>query len=138
MLDVIPSFFRLYKYIIHINFHRLSYLLLKHLVHQPLIRSPSVKRAEGHPNIAIEVLIRYKGCMLLIGAIHGYLVVPRLGIHEVEESMANCGVHEMINLGKGKAILGTCFIKISKIHTSPPLPVRILHEDRIVKPKRVE
>ena len=78
----------LYQNIINVDFHGLPYLLSEHHVHHSLIRGTSVLQAKGHDLVAIKALISYERGVLFIWQVHGYLVIPRICIHEAKELMA--------------------------------------------------
>ena len=65
----------LHQHIIYINFHIMSNLWTKHIVHQPLISCPPIPQTEGHHRLVKQALTGNEGRLLLIHLIHPYLIV---------------------------------------------------------------
>ena len=64
------------EHVINIDFYIAPDFLAKHLVHQPLIYSPSVLQSKGHYLVAIKSLACDKHCFLWVFFAHANLIVP--------------------------------------------------------------
>lgn len=63
------------QHIIYIDFHGLINLMLKHLVHQSLVRGPNIFQPKAHDLIAIEASVADESGAFLIRLVHQDLVV---------------------------------------------------------------
>jgi hypothetical protein len=71
------------------------------------------------------------------GIIHVYLIVSREGIHEAEEFVLECGIFKKVHPRQWKAIIGTRFVKVSKVDTHFPFSVRLFNQNNIRQPLRI-
>lgn len=72
----------LYDHVVHAYLKCLAYLLLKDLVHHPLICCIHILQSERHDIVLVIIFFSHEGHILLVGYEHRYLVVPEVSIHE--------------------------------------------------------
>ena len=85
-----------YQHVIYINLHIPPNPVCKHLVHQSLVRRPSVFEFEWHYLVVEESLACNKGSFFLISFLLSDLVVTRKIIHEAQK-LVSCGrVYQVI------------------------------------------
>jgi hypothetical protein len=72
----------LYDYIVYIRLNGLPDVVSENMVHTPLVRSTRISETKWHRYIAEHPKRRDEGGCELIGLLHLYLVVPRIGIRE--------------------------------------------------------
>ena len=57
------------------------------------------------------------------------LVISRVGIHEVEQFMTRCRIHQLINPSQGEAAFGTGLIEVGEVNADS-LFAALLHQNR--------
>lgn len=73
-----------HSHVVHVYIKCFSNLLLKVLVHRPLIRRASSLQSEWHNVVLVLCMLGHKRCRYPDGPEHGYLIVFRIGAHERE------------------------------------------------------
>ena len=51
--------------------------------------------------------------------------------------MTSGGIDHHVDVGKWKAVLGTCLVQVGEVDENCPLPILLLHDDDISEPVRV-
>ena len=59
------------------------------------------------------------------------MIITRESVYEVEELMANSGVHYEVDPGQGKAIFWASLINIGKVNAQLPFSICLLDENHI-------
>ena len=126
-----PAF---YKHIVHVNLHVSADLLFEDFVHQSLIGGTRVLEAERHDPVAVKAAISDKSSLLFIFRCHSNLVIVGERVHKSEKLMARGSVHQLVDPGKGLAVLWASFIQLFEVDTHPPLAVCFLDQDNIGDP----
>ena len=85
------------QHVIYVYFHCCAYLLLEHPVHEPLIGGSCVLESEWHDAITVGSLRCDERGLFLVARVHTDMVVAGEGVHETEEFMARCGVHDEVD-----------------------------------------
>jgi hypothetical protein len=90
----------------------------ENVLHTSLVHSARVPKTKWHCYVAKHAEWHdERGCEL-IGLLHLYLVVARIGIKETQEFTPCSGIHNLIDSWQMKGNFGTCFIQTGVIHTS--------------------
>ena len=113
-----------YQHVVYVYLHGRSYMLLEHLVHQPLIGSSCVLEPKWHHTITIGSLRCDKRGLFLVVWVHANLVVAREGIHKTEEVMASGGIHDEVDSRQRETVFWACFVDVSEVDAESPLAVR--------------
>ena len=80
------------------TFHCRADHVVKHLVHQPLVRRPCVLQPEGHYLITVGAPGCDEGCLLLVRYEQRYLVVSSVSVEETHTVLSSSGVNELVDL----------------------------------------
>ena len=99
-----------YQHVIYVHLHGRSYLLLEHLVHQPLIGSFCVLEPKWHHTITIGSLRCDERGLFLVVWVHADLVVAGEGIHKTEELMAGSGIHDEVDSRQRETVFWACSV----------------------------
>jgi hypothetical protein len=75
------------------------------LEHTPLVRCLDVLQPEWHGDVVECPEGGDEGSCVLVGFIHGDLVVARVGIQERKKFAPRSGVHDLVDPWEGKRIL---------------------------------
>ena len=126
-MSVVPRLRTFYQHVVYIDFHVPSYLALKHFVHQPLVRCPSILQAEGHDFKAIQASIDNKRGLLLISRMHEDLVITKECVHEVEQFVPRRKIDQGINAWEGEAVFWIGFVEVGEVYAHSPLSVGLLY-----------
>ena len=105
----------LYQHVIYVHLHSCAYLLLEHLIHQPLIRSSCVFEPERHHTITIGSLRCDERGLFLVTWVHTDLVVSGEGIHKTEEFVARSGIYDEVDSQQRETVLWACFVDVSEV-----------------------
>ena len=70
----------------------------------------------------------------MVVGVHSDLIIARESVHEVEELVANSGVHYEVNSGRGKAVFLASPINIGKTNAESPFSICLLDENHISQP----
>ena len=70
----------------------------------------------------------------MVVGVHSDLIITRESDHEVEELVANSGVHYELNSGQGKAIFRASPVNIGKVNAKSPFAIYLLDENHISQP----
>ncbi len=76
-MDVFCHLYALHLHIVHVDLHISPDMLPKHLVYQTLIGCPGVFQSEWLDLVAIQSLVGYEICLLLVHLMHSYLIVSQ-------------------------------------------------------------
>jgi hypothetical protein len=77
----LPGF---HDYVVYVRLNSPPDVVSENVLHAPLVRSTRVSEAKWHCYVAEHVEWCDKGGRELIGLLHLYLVVPRIGIKEAQ------------------------------------------------------
>ena len=86
---------------------------------------------DGHHILAIDSPTSGESSLVFVWWGHLDVVVPGVGVHEVEKFVPRCCFHQLIDPWEGEAILWACFIKVSEVDADPLFAILLLHEDGI-------
>lgn len=92
-----PNFFGLNQHIVDVYLHVVANLVFEHSVYQSLICGSIIFQSERHDLVTIESHICSETFMLFVWGMHGYLVVSRVGVHEVKDIVTHCSIDQMVN-----------------------------------------
>ena len=122
------------EHIIYVYLHGDAYLLLEHPVHQPLVGGSRVLDSKRHHPITIGSLRCDERGLFLVVWVHTDLVVAGKGVHETEEFMACCGVHDEVDPWQREDVLWARFVYVSEVDTESPLAICFFNEHDISQP----
>ena len=114
-----------------------SDLLLEDFVHQSLIGCARILETERHDPVTVKAMISDESCLFFVFQRHSNLIIAGERIHEGEELMARGRVHQLIDSGKGIAVLRTGLIQLFEVYAHPPLAVCLFDQDNIRNPIRI-
>lgn len=115
--------FAFYHNIIDINLYVPVDQGFEYLCHQSLVSDASILEPKWHNLVAIQIVGRHEGCILLVWWDHGDLVVSGECIYEGEHSVSSSGIHYLIYLGQRKTILQVSIIQIGVVNTNSPFSI---------------
>ena len=124
----------LYQHIVYVYLHGRSYLLLEHLVYQPLISSSCVLEPKKHHTIAIGSLPCDERGLFLVIWIHADLIVAEESIHKNEEFMVGSGIHDEVDSQQRETVFWACSVDVSEVDAESPLVVRFFDKYDISQP----
>ncbi|KAI5335003.1 hypothetical protein L3X38_025136 [Prunus dulcis] len=81
---------------------------------------PRILKAERHDVITVQPPVCNECRMLVIGKVHKYMVISRIGVHETEQFVTGGGVHKLVDPGQQEAVLRTGLIQVSIVLAHPP------------------
>ena len=70
----------------------------------------------------------------MVVGVHSDLIITRESLHEVEELVANSGIHYEVDPEQGKAIFRVSPVNIGKVNAESPLAICLLDENHISQP----
>ena len=107
---------------------------MKHSCYGSLIRGSNILETEWHDGV-VEIPNRRAECGFL-DVLWGYenLIVTAKTIHKEEHCMTRNGINQKIHVGQQEFIIGTRFVEITEIHTTPDLAILLLHGDYVGQP----
>jgi hypothetical protein len=98
----------------------------ENVLHTSLVRSARVPNTKWHPYVAKHAEWHDERGRELIGLLHLYLVVARIGIKETQKFTPR-RIRNLIDSWQMKGNFGTCFIQTGVIYTHLPFPVLFLN-----------
>ena len=128
---MIVFLYAFYQYVIYINLHIPPNLVHKHLVHQSLVRCPSVFESEWHYLVAKESLAFNEGSFFLIGFLHSGLVITRKSIHESQKFVSHGRFYQAIYSWEWVTVLGVGSVEIREINAHSPFSIGLLDYNHI-------
>lgn len=102
--------------------------------HASLVRSSCVLQTKRHRDIAECAKGGDESGGMLVGFLHGYLVVTGVCVHEGKELVSSGRVHNLVNTRERKGVHGTCLIQPSAVDAHPAGPVLLLDKHGISDP----
>src|SRR3954469_21995462 len=113
-------------------------LLMKAILHTPLISLLGTLEPKGHGHIAEGSKGSYEGRLLLVLNCHFDLMITRICIQKTQTLTTRRSINNLINTGKGKRICWTSFVEICVIHTHTPGAILLKDQHRISQPFGME
>jgi hypothetical protein len=101
-------------------------LVGKEVEHAPLVRSSSVLQAERHRDVAECAEGGKEGGGMLVGLLHGNLVIARVCLQEEEKLAPGSRVYDLIDTWERERVLGACLIEPHLVNAHPPTPIFFL------------
>jgi hypothetical protein len=103
----LPGF---HDYIVYICLNGSPDVISENVLHTSLVGSARISETERHCHIAIHPERRDEQSRELVGLLHFYLVVPRIGVKETQKFAPGGRVNDLIDPCQRKRNFGTCFI----------------------------
>ncbi|KAI5324121.1 hypothetical protein L3X38_033194 [Prunus dulcis] len=125
-------------HVVHIDFHSFANLLLKDLIHEPLVGCSGVLQPKGHDLVAVGPSLDDERDLRLVILMHQDLMIARVGVHEAEQLIARSGIHELVNSRQWEVVFRACFIEVGVIDTDSPFALFLFrHQNNVGQPLRV-
>jgi hypothetical protein len=102
-------------------------VVLENVLHTSLVCSARISKTEWHRYVAEHAEWRDERSHELIGLLHLYFLVTRIGMKETQKLAPRSGIHNLIDSWQRKKNFGTCFIQTGVIFTHPPFPILLLN-----------
>ncbi|KAI5323668.1 hypothetical protein L3X38_032740 [Prunus dulcis] len=138
VFDVICTLWGLDQHVIHIDFHNFANLLLEDFIHEPLVGCSGVLQPKGHDLVAVGPSLNDERSFCLVVLMHYDLVIARVGIHEAEQLITRCGIHELVNSRQWEVVFRACFVEVNVIDADSSFGLFLFrHQNNVGQPLRV-
>lgn len=102
--------------------------------HASLVRSSCVLQTKRHRDIAECAKGGDESGGMLVGFLHGDLVITGVCVKEGKEIAPDDRVHDLVNARERKGVLGAFLIEPSVVNAPPPAPVLLIDKHVICDP----